>query len=91
MVSTFDDLIADLAQARSNLIQATQKAETLQALHEGEGVDWNDMSVEPEDYGAYKVLARVRDETLVIYSVWTHYQWANCFPVQERLGWADPA
>jgi len=82
-MSTFDDL-------RSDLAQAVQTVDVLEAIYEGDGIQWKDMNIHPDTYGYYKVLAHVFGETMVIYSVWTGHQWANCFPVQKRLGWAQP-
>jgi len=81
-VSTIDDL-------RSHLAQAIQDADELAAILEGEGIEWLPMSETPDGYGYYKVLANVFGETMVVYSCWTGFQWANVFPVQERLGWAE--
>jgi hypothetical protein len=50
--------------------------------------DWTPMTTAPPAYGHYKTRLRVRGEIIVAYSTWTGYAWFNCFPIQERLGWA---
>ena len=52
--------------------------------------EWIPMDQPPDTYGHYKVKMRVHGEIIVAYSTWTLYQWANCFPIQERLGWTYP-
>ena len=80
------DLLNQLAQALTTAQETlAELAAELERPHEP---DWIPMDQPPDDYGFYPVKMRVRGKILIAYSVWTKYQWVNCFPVQERLGWA---
>jgi len=83
--------MTSLDDLRHHLAEAQREVDELERVVTGEGIDWQPMSEPPEAYGYYLCKMRVFGEILVAASTWTGYQWANCFPVQERLGWAEAA